>query len=61
MRKLHLMNPVTQFKFESKRSVFLPAVFVALLTAATPAVLAQDVDIAKAVLPVLKSNCFKFH
>ncbi len=61
MRKLHLMNPVTQFKFESRRCVFLPAVFLSLLTAASPAVLAQDVDFAKEVLPVLKANCFKCH
>ena len=61
MRKLHLMNPVTQFKFESRPCVFLSAVFLSLLTAASPAVLAQDVDFSKEVLPVLKANCLKCH
>ena len=61
MRKLHLMNPVMQFKFESRPCVFLSAVFLSLLTAASPAVLAQDVDFSKEVLPVLKANCLKCH
>ena len=61
MRKLHLMNPVTHFKFETKRPVFLPAVFFALAASITSVTSAQDVDFSKEVLPVLKANCLKCH
>ncbi len=61
MRKLHLMNPVMQFKFESSSRVFLPAVFLSFLAVGIPAVQAQEVDFAKEVLPVLKANCLKCH
>lgn len=61
MSKVHLMNPITQFSFESKRRVFTPAVFLALVILVASAATAQDVDFAKEVLPVLKANCFKCH